>query len=492
VPTRSFLPGSSFVAFLRGVRRTSWSSAIRLIATGRPGREMLAAAARLAGARRAPSRTFQPTVDGRLEVRVLLSHGLKARAKTVAHPAISGLAQTALSPGTSAGTRFVAASRYLLKHPGARSAYNLNQPDFLARHSPRFNNVYGFRVRSAIASQTAHGGQSVEVSALDGSHYMIKLSYTSNTITTNIAEGSNGQLGNSSAQGAAALVSQQGLNYPQPIGTVRAYAMPGGRVGIIVDGSTPNTDLTINPLGEPQRRGYAHSFAYGEAGRTHLLNIGQLTVTSGQIGAIEGYQVAELSGPLQVVGSTAIDRIALDAILPGASIQTGGDLNTLDVLNQIDLSGNGTGITIGRDLNLLNAGGSITLSNGANILIGRDLGLLSQPPKGTGTGSNVLALNYTSVSNSIISVNIPSVGAFIQGGMTINPGSVFAIAGNIYNVLASAGTINGYSRLFINYGLTTQANPPFIQSLAAANTAPPSTSGTAPTGYVLAIGGVLP
>ena len=103
-------------------------------------------------------------------------------------------------------------------------------------------------------------------------------------------------------------------------------------MGIIVDGSTQNTDLTINPLGEPQKKGFAHSFAYGESTRTHILNVGQLTVTSGEIGAIEGFQNAVLSGPLVATGTNAIDRIAFDAILPGASITTGGDVNTLDVL----------------------------------------------------------------------------------------------------------------------------------------------------------------
>jgi hypothetical protein len=468
VPTWSFLLGRAFVGFLREVRRTGWSSAIGRLAPSRHHRLALEGAPELTGSRRAPSRTFQPAVDGRLEVRMMLSGG------------------------TSAGTRFVEASRYLLKHPGARAAYNLKQPPFLDVHAPHFNNVHGFRVKSAVAIQTARGGQAVEVTALDGSHYMIKLSYTSNTISTNISEGTNGQGGNASSQTATALVSEQNGNYPQPIGTIRAYAMPGGRVGIIVDGSTPNTDLTINPLGEPQKKGFAKSFAYGESGRTHLLNIGQLTVTSGQIGDIEGFQDAELSGPLQVVGNSAIDRIALDAILPGASITTGGDLETLDVLNGIDLSGSGTGITIGRDLNLLNTGGGITLSNGANFQIDRNLGLISQPPKGTGTGSNVLSLNFTSVANSIVTVTIPSVGSFIQGGITINPGSLFTISGNIFNTMYTEGTINGYSRLFINYGLSSQANPPFIQSLDVSAGIPPSTTGPAPTGYVTAIGGVIP
>ena len=218
--------------------------------------------------------------------------------------------------------------------------------------------------------------------------------------------------------------------------------MSGGRVGIIVDGSTPNTDLTINPLGEPQKKGYAHSFAYGESNRYHLLNIGQITVSSGLIGAIEGFQDSELSGPLVISGTAAINRLAFYSILPGATITTGGDVNTLDVLNGIDLSGAGTGIFIGRDLNLLNVGTNITLSNGASFNVGRNLGLVSQPPKGTGTGSNILSLNFTSVANSIVTASIPSVGSYIEGNIIVNPGSLFTIGGNIFNTLYVEGTVS--------------------------------------------------
>ena len=56
----------------------------------------------------------------------------------------------------------------------------------------------------------------------------------------------------------------------------------------MVDGSTANTELTINPLPTPIRKGYAHSYAYGMGGETHLINIGQITINSGTIGAIEG------------------------------------------------------------------------------------------------------------------------------------------------------------------------------------------------------------
>ena len=69
-------------------------------------------------------------------------------------------------------------------------------------------------------------------------------------------------------------------------------------------------------------------------------------------------------GPLTATASLTIDRIAFNAIMPGASILTGGTVNTLDVYQGITLN-TGTSIQIGRDLNLLNVGGDIDLSNGS-------------------------------------------------------------------------------------------------------------------------------
>jgi hypothetical protein len=311
---------------------------------------------------------------------------------------------------------------------------------------------------------------------------LIKLSYTSNTLATNTAEGSNGQGGNSSSTTAVSLVSEQNANYPQPIGTVRAYAMSGGRVGIIVDGSTPNTELTINPLGLPQRKGYAHSFAYGEATRNHLLNVGQVTVNSGAIADIEGFQDAVLSGPVVVSSPNAIDRIAFFALEPGASITTGGDLGTLDVLNGITLSGAGTGVSIGRDLNLLNVGQNMVIANGASFAIGRDLGLVSQPPKGTGTGSNVLLLNFNTLVGTTITTALPaSVSTFIQGGIVIGPGSSLTIGRNIVNGMYVSGSIQGFSRFLVHTN-TVPTSP----TLAPPNPVTPV------EGEVNALGGVTP
>jgi hypothetical protein len=421
---------------------------------------------------RASFRAFRPALDGLLEDRVLMS--------------VANIKKD------------LAYSAFLLKHTSARAAYLVHKPPQLQR-APHFHSHVKLRAGVA-ATQTARGGQNVEVNA-GGSHYMVSLSYTSNTLATNIDEGSNGQAGNSSSSTAAALVAQAASTYPQPIGTVRAYAMSGGRIGIIVDGSTQNTELTINPLGEQQHKGFAKSFAYGQANLGKILNVGQITVNSGQIADIEGFQDAVLSGPLVASGTTAIDRIAFDAILPGASITTGGDVNTLDVLNGITLTG--TNINIGRDLNLLNVGGNISLSDGSEFNIGRNLGLVSQPPKGTGTGTNVLTLNFTTVANSIVSVTIPAVGAYIQGDITIDPASSFNIGtiaqGNIINTMYvegtttagftpatppitfSSSTLGTVSRMTIN-GLPAQSLQTQLSQFE-------NSAGSTDKGYVTSIGG---
>ncbi len=405
--------------------------------------------------RPATSRAFRPSLGGQLEDRVLMT-------RTVALGKVA---------------------HGLLKHTKPRAAFNVNQPPFIAGDAPFFYQKHQFQKHVLIGTQTARGGQNVEVTAVDGSHYMITLDYSSNTLATNTAEGTNGQLGATTATDAAALTAQQSTRFPQPIGTVRAYPMPGGKVGIIVDGSTQNTDLTVNPLGQPQKKGFAHSYAYGESNRGHVLNVGQITINSGQIGAILGFQDTQLSGPLVSNGTTSIDRVALQSIAPGASITVGGDINTLDVFNGIDLSGAGTGIFVGRDINLLNVGGDIQLSNGAVFSIGRNLGLVNQPPKGTGTGSNVLTLNFNTLENTTITVSLPpSVGSYIQGNVIIDTasGSAFLIGNNIFNTMYIEGGIIGFSGIRVT-NASTPASPPFESKL------PPP--GTSTTGFVTALQG---
>jgi hypothetical protein len=338
----------------------------------------------------------------------------------------------------------------------------------------------------AAAVQTIRGGQAANVVSVDGSHFRIQLGYESNTVATAAGDGAGGTFTQSTPTPASTVI--QPTEFPQPIGTLRVYAMPNGEVGIIVDGSNDNTELTINPLPTPIRKGYAHSYAYGQSGVTHILNIGQITVNSGSIAAIEGFHTANLVGPLVVSGTATVDRIAFNAIEPGASITVGnvnsaqGTLNTLDVLQSITLGtngpGTGTSIQIGRDLNLLNVGGNITLENGSQILVGRNLGATLQPPKGTGTGSNVLTLNFSTIANTITTVSPPSsVSGFIQGSINIDATSSFVVVGSIFYPLYIIGDVNGSNRIAFLGGAKSTAFNPFPLDIQGTATPP---VGTAP------------
>jgi len=375
---------------------------------------------------RAPKRALRPMLDGRLEDRIVLS---------------------GLTPH-----EYMALSQRLLNNPSARLARVVGFPAFTkdapgVKEHPRLNR--------ATAVQTLRGGQAAQVVAVDGSHYRIQLSYISNTQQTAAAEGAAGAYAQGS--GTTALGIAQPTEIPQPQGTVRVYPMPGGAVGIIVDGSTDNTELSINPLPQPIRKGYAHSFAYGQASRERVLKIGQITVNSGSIGAIVGFHTADLAGPVAVNGARSIDRMAFRSILPGASITTGGDLNTLDVLQDVHL--NGTNIQIGRDLNLFNVGGNIVLENGASILVGRDMGLVAQPPKGTGTGANVLSLNAPLIGTTFVGTTPPAVSAYIQGDLIVGPGGQFGVGRGVDKLIFVGGDINGSSRVFIPENNTGLPSP---------------------------------
>src|SRR5205807_1378145 len=64
-------------------------------------------------------------------------------------------------------------------------------------------------------------------------------------------------------------------------GVVRAFSLPGGRVALRVDGSTVDSVLSIDPATTHRVKGFAHRFAFGQGTQPHILNVGEIEVTSG-------------------------------------------------------------------------------------------------------------------------------------------------------------------------------------------------------------------
>ncbi len=220
---------------------------------------------------------------------------------------------------------------------------------------------------ASVHVQTASGGQAVVVTDVDGGRYFVSVF--------------NG-------------------------GAVRATPASGGRVNLVVSGTTSQSLLEINQIlpFNPAGR-LAHNFSQGNALAATPLNIASLNVTSGRIGSIEGYHDSILSGPLTIGGTGPINRIAFGSIAPGGSISIGGDLDTLDVFNNADFSMS-NGLFVARDLNWFEVGGNLTFENGSNAVIGRDLGHTFQPAKGSGNAGQ---------------------GLYVGGNFTITPPSRFAV-----------------------------------------------------------------
>lgn len=221
-------------------------------------------------------------------------------------------------------------------------------------------------------------------------------------------------------------------------GTIRARRLPGGRVALNVRGSTVQSELVIEPVAKPARPGLAHQFAPNYGNFTHVLNVGAINIQSGTIGKILGYRTVDLSGPVTIDNdpNTPIDRIAFYNLLPGASITTGSDLNTLDIYNDADLSGVGTGINIGRDLNWFYSTGNLNVSDGATFTVGRDVGLTAQASKGTDPGGQ---------------------GALIVGNVTVDPSSTFVIGRNLAAPFRVDGNFTGVDQVTVGGTVTGSA-----------------------------------
>jgi hypothetical protein len=223
-------------------------------------------------------------------------------------------------------------------------------------------------------------------------------------------------------------------------GVVRAYPMSDGRVFLKFWGTAADSVISIDPvlrIGRHEKES-AHKFSPPQTTQSSVLNVGGIDIVSGTVFQILGYRTADLSGPVTVGGTNPVDRIAFNNLLPGASIGTGGDLNTLDVYNNVNLD-SGTGIYVGRDLNWLDVGGDVTLSNGASLFAARYIGLETQAAKGTDPGG------VGGVIGGNLDITAPSA---LAAGLTIvNPISVHGnLIGNTQNQLInSAGRVIAFA-----------------------------------------------
>ncbi len=242
---------------------------------------------------------------------------------------------------------------------------------------------------------------------------------------------------------AAIMVDTDGELYAAHLtggGTVRAKAIRGGQVDLYVYGSNVDSVLTIDPEYPSINTGTAHNFSSQTASQDGLIHIRNIIVTNGHIGQILGYQTATVSGLINVnparatSSATNVDRIAFYNLLPGATINVGGDLNTLDVYHQAAFAGPGTGIHVGRDLNDMSVGMSLIMENGATMTVGRDLGQVTQSSKGTGPGG---------------------IGILVQGDMIVGTGSSMTVnrfVGPLVNgpIISIRGNLVGYTNLSAN------------------------------------------
>ncbi len=260
----------------------------------------------------------------------------------------------------------------------------------------------------ALATFPADGGRAVVVSDFDGERYRITARDNNSTALNPV--GTSGFF----AGGV----------------TISARPVRGGSWDIRVNGSTVATQILIEPIMHGRRAGQAHTFPTGSYNNDSMIHIRNIIVPTGRLNAVLGYRTASLDGSLIVAGTAAVDRIALFNIDPGASIVTGGDLNTFDVYNNLAISG-GPSIKIGRDLNWWNVGGTVSITAGSTFDVGRDIGLVAQPAKGTDPGGK---------------------GGLIQGNLDVGLGSAFTVGRSLDATLLVQGSVSGASRITIPNG----------------------------------------
>ncbi len=322
-----------------------------------------------------PNRTFQPDLQEPLEKRELLS-------STTVRP----IDEVRLQPPL-----------YQLR-PFLREARPLPFLNQLPAAAQVENRPFLF-----TQGQIRQAGRAVEVTDVDGEHYLI------------------------SATGGGVVVT---------------YKMLNGQVGVSIEGSNDDTVVLIQKLARFQPAGIAHRFSPGMALQDGTLTIGAFDVPSGRFNSILGFHTAKLAGPLTVSGTGVVDRIAFNEVLPGGGITVGGTLNTLDILDNAEFRGAERGITVGRNLNLFNTGADLTFGHGAQFHVGDSLGAELQLAKGTGESGS---------TGGTIFPGVDDVSVAVRGDFTLEEGSFLTVDTVVRPVIAT-GTITGVDQIIVAGG----------------------------------------
>jgi hypothetical protein len=177
-------------------------------------------------------------------------------------------------------------------------------------------------------------------------------------------------------------------------GFVETRAEAPGIVDIKLVGSTPSSTLSVNLV---RSRGH---FTNG------VLGIGRLVVRSGQLGAIQALNTADLLGPVSPLNN-AVQTIQLDAIGPNANLDVQGSLGSLQVARGILLGPNGSIHVAGNLAGPLQVGGPVIL-NGGSITVGNDV-----------TGPVNIAGDLNVNSNGVFSVGRDLANGIVVGGNLI-------------------------------------------------------------------------
>ena len=189
------------------------------------------------------------------------------------------------------------------------------------------------------------------------------------------------------AGGAAYLIQVSGP------GRVRVGHLPHGQVAIALFGTTPATQVTVTPqLIRPRYAG------------THL-QIGKITVSSGQLGSFTAGTTADLVGPMSPLNGP-VQMLQFDALGGAASIQVTGSLGQLAVTNAASFAAGGGlkvagPVSVGGNLNDSGAAISATglavagnLSLAAGTLTTTALGVGGAMALGGGADAEVAGGNF--------------------------------------------------------------------------------------------------